>query len=708
MNKNEYDLLMWLINESISEAPGKFKFVDDNNDSDDENSEDDVFMDVNVDGDNDNNDNGDTKPMSLGAFLKKNGINKHLGQRVGNNPSTQFSQSNLQNQSLDALRRIKAGKGTQADIEKSKMLWSGYESLPNANKGGEIRVNGFGRYIRRNKAMEPDKYGRVKIAGKYFAKPANYDFPIMMVCLENIDPHDCQIIYEQIFDSNNTLMVGVASDRVNNAGDGMKIITKGFNFYLEDGWLNNEFNEIIEILKGMNDENGNPKYFKNEQEVQNLRDMANHNVDNPKLVGEYVSKANENNLELYNKFMEAENDEQVRAFMEMYKRTGAIMALCKELNLDVETFGHILSFKNTMLVLGSGRLTGAGVPPTYVLTPNMWLKFFKRRVKPNAVPFIIFVPNKKNRINMIKQPEMTSAPFSLKGMDIRTSDDILNAFYHGVPYKNLSVEQKKQFNVFCNFINPSACFPIKEFDVSDTYPIDPNDDPWEQQIGLINNLNGQHTLNKSAEDFKAIEDSISGINGKSEPEKSDSDDKNYSQKNVNEVEIYECLNEVYQNIIAFCEFENNKYKLDKNKYTIPDTTKKLTFEELQNKTYALLAEIARKKIRLSKPEIVNELVDSAIYFVSKINVLPIIPARRRKAGEHEWTQVQEAVNEMNRAIKFTVRPLSSDGETKSNKGGQIAESRKNIAKILKENKKYVNTFFKILENMDNSKNNLKY
>ena len=108
------------------------------------------------------------------------------------------------------------------------------------------------------------------------------------------------------------------------------------------------------------------------------------------------------------------------------------------------------------------------------------------------IPFPIWVPNRRFDINKKKDGKFTSRPYLTKDasgneVQIAQTSDVLNVFFLGKKWDELSEQQKISANIMCNFINPSECYMVTEYDVSDTTLIDPNGvDKFNEEIGLSN------------------------------------------------------------------------------------------------------------------------------------------------------------------------------------------------------------------------------
>jgi len=563
--------------------------------------------------------------------------------------------------------------------------------------------------------LTPDMFGRIKAQVVGPTKVNAYKFPIIVVSLYNIDPEDCKQIYIQFSQTGHTERVNVPKTRKNYGLDGVSFIIASENI---NTWIEDDAQQIINFLSSIKDENGNMRYFKDEQEIQNLKDTITNRCVSGEDIAELINTANKNNIEMFNAFIEAENDEEVAEYIKLYSRNNLINHLCVQLGLPV-SFGKILSMQNAALVLGSGKMTGAGVRPTFILTERQWIEHFGRRVNPSAVPFFIFVPFKKHRVNKYREQAFTSKPYELVDKDgnkhtISSTSDVLNAMYFGKKWHELTSQQKIAAAQMCNYINPSSCYMVQEFDVSDTTPTDPTNDKFEQEIGLLNRFTGE--MNAAASEFVKQQNLLGN-----ETKKEDNEEENKENNISTEQIIASKINKLaLTNVDEYCNYNGIPYT------KVNDDDSRSIINALMN--------IAKKFIPLRKQENIDILAGDAVYIICKIYkiALDLVQTIHRgtPSNEIEYNQCVNAVMNLARVVdgswKETIKKdknstpstiVSEDinnNDVQSNIGFKIYtdDQLKRFAfKMLGLTESRYNTFneFKtLLERMDNSKNNLHY
>lgn len=608
MKQEDYKYLLMLLKESVTEAFGKAK----NNSFDDDEYAPDDYDDFSYGDENDvDNNNVDDEQNKTNKNNSKNPYakGKELAHVIKNN-------------SYNALDRQRKGLPSDPEVI-SGIFMRDYKNPYNKSK---------------RDVLLPDKYGRIKIEAASISKSEKYGVPIILLTFLNIDREDCVSLMTKFNDIGNTLKVNIARTRENNDKDGVTFIINDSNYSL---WKENDLKQIIDFLKNIKYSNGEPKYFKNDEEVKNLMEYIDNRVITGKDLGAYFIKAKQNNIDLFNAFIEAENDSQMKEFIDFFQRFGITQKLCSELNVD-KYFGHILSVQNAALVLGSKQLTGAGVKPTFILTERMWIEKFKRFVKPNAKPFYIFVPSNKHRINNKKEAKFTSKPYTTKDKngneyEISSSPDVLNVFFSGKKWDELTEQQKIEANIMCNYINPSECYPQAEYDVSDTELIDPNVDPFTTQIGIINRFTGE--LNSAAINF-INQQNINGANSYR------SDDGNNDDNNENAFNIrHEEWNKlVYENILGYCKEHGIKIK----------TTKDISLNIIN-----ALRLIAEKYITYQKPENRVILIDDAVWATCKVMKIALDKIKKedfsigKPSNQVEFSQYFKAFSQCMDAVNGT-------------------------------------------------------
>lgn len=560
--------------------------------------------------------------------------------------------------------------------------------------------------------LSGDIFGRIKVLAQPVAKPKSeeYSEPIILITMLNIDPEDCVEIARKFSRVGHTLKVGVARTRQNNTRDGVTFIV--YNRSIKQ-WEEEDLEQILDFIGEFKNEDGTPKYFKDEEEKNNLRQYVMNRVVTGSDLGDYFSRAKENNIQLFNSFIEAESDEKIQEFIKRFQRFGLSNSLCSELGLN-NAFGRILSVQNASLVLGSGKLTGAGVQPTFILTENIWRKMFNRVVNPNAVPFYIWVPSNRIDINKRKEQQFTSKPYVAKGtngedVEISKTEDVLNTFFFGKKWNELSQQQKISASVLCNFINPSLCYPMAEFDVSDTTLIPGEKDVFNEEIGLANNLSGE--LNKAAEDFVKMQNIVA-----SEKKEEGGEDGEETIDAFSAAE--EQLNEyALKNINEYCQAKNIAYKEVEGSVSLTIIN--------------ALRTIAKPHISLKKEQNIAILVDDAVYAACLVMRICLDAVKTLKIGkaqnEIEYSQYVKAFSELMNVINGNwkdyepnynnMKAVSEGVDEGCVEEGQEFNPFKNkkyspkeiavlAAQALPNNKVASDMFESLLERMDKSKRNL--
>jgi hypothetical protein len=346
---------------------------------------------------------------------------------------------------------------------------------------------------------EPNMFGRIQVTGVP-GSTKKYGEPVFIVSMYNIDAHDVHELAARILKRGRTLNALTASTRDKRGKDGVTMVVpqKGL-----DMWKEEEIPFIIDFLKEKNiDKNGEIKYGSDE-DFENLRSYLQNKIFTKKDVDSFLFNVSKNFSELLKTFMESENDEEVRAIIEAYARYNISEEICKDLNIDA-SYGHILSWTNVKTIMCSGRNA------TFILPEKTWKRCFGRLVKPTAKPFFINVPSNKNWNGKWKNP--TPLPYtytdpkdgSTKTVNISSTEDILDIFYEGQPYNELSTQQRFKVNTLANELNVRNTTRIPEYDVSDTV-WDPKLNPvdvFNEEIGLLNNLTGELNA-KAKEDFNS-------------------------------------------------------------------------------------------------------------------------------------------------------------------------------------------------------------
>lgn len=702
MVENE-EYIKKLISEAMEEAFGKkpsFQFVDDEGD---DNQFDDDYQEP-----------GDVETGEQTETPRK-------GERGSAFRGPEYMRTRNQHKGqIDRLRSDNAATRATFNNDAFGMPWTGSKEKAN-NPYNNAKKD----------VLEPDQFGRVKVRFQFVMKPKSpeYKEPLMLIELLNIDPEDCVEIAKKFTRYNHTQYVWVPKVRQNNEKDG-KPYRDGVVFYVYnsvlDLWKQEDLEEIIDFIGAFKNEDGTPKYYRDEQDKENLRQYVLNRVVSGRDLSEYFSNAKQNNIELFNAFIEAENDDKVQEFIKKYQRFGLINKICSELGLDF-SFGRIISVQNASLVLGSGRQTGAGVPPTFILTEKIWRKMFGRIVNPTAVPFYIWVPNERYEINKEKEQQFTSKPYKVKGengedIEINKTEDVLNTFFFGKKWNELSEQQKISAAVLCNFINPSKCYPMAEYDVSDTTfvpgllkqrngtPI--TDDLFNTQVGLTNRFSGE--MNQAAAELVKQQQKNAGAAATDGSENGDED--------VDLLKMFaDDLNEyALKEIDEYCQSKNISYP--KNE------------ENISLSIINALRTIARPYITQKKGSNAALLVDDAVYttcLLMRIALDAVKILKTTKIDDMTFAQFEKALGvlmdvingrwkqEVKRQEEPTVlRNVSEsvvDGEEDNNEENPFKdkvysplELKVFATKALGGVKTANDMFESLMERMDKSKTNLIY
>lgn len=560
--------------------------------------------------------------------------------------------------------------------------------------------------------LSADVFGRIKVKAAQIPNPKSdkYKEPLVVIDMLNIDSQDCVEIAKRFAKYGHTMDVTVPPTRQNNTRDGVQFIVLDRSV---EQWKEEDLEQILDFIGSFKNEDGSPKYFRDEQDKENVRQYVSNRVMTGSDVGQYFMTAKKNNIELFNAFIEAESDEKVEEFIKMYQRFNLSNMLCAELGLPV-TFGRILSTQNASLVLGSRRMTGAGVTPTFILTERMWREKFGRVVNPNAVPYPIWVPSRRFVINKMKDAQFTSRPYVTKdtsGQDVEISktSDVLNVFFLGKKWDELSEQQKISANIMCNFINPSECYMVTEYDVSDTTLVDPNGpDKFKDEIGLANRFSGE--FNEAAANFIKTQNLIAKGDDTSETGGNEED----SRINAFNATLEQLNEYALKNVDEYCSAKGISY---------PKNPKDVS-QSLIN----AMKIIAKQHISLRKDSNVEVLVNDAVYATCKVMKIGLDLLNTLRIGKPtndiEFSQYQKAFSVLmdvingnwknyNAAYKQNMANVSESIENKENnpfadKKYTPEELKILAAKALPSDKVRTDMFESLLERMDNSKRNLIY
>lgn len=569
--------------------------------------------------------------------------------------------------------------------------------------------------------MLPSQYGRIQIQAHPFHKSESYDFPFYALTMYNIDRRDCKKIHTMFIGNkmaNSVNQTNVDTRRAFN-NDAIKFIIPMSKV---DAWKENDLEEIINYLSSVKDENGKPAYFRNEEEIENLRQaIDNRLVSNFHEMAKDSINSYQSNYELLQLLSEIENDSQVQDFIKMYQRIGYFFnkfggAGASDGGDISKTFGHVLSLQNMMVIMGSGKKTSNGNQPSFILTQKQWARL-GRAVKPNATSFVIYKPNNGTHLNKIKPPKFTSDSYQKANtngevVDVNTAQDVAYNFFFAEEYKKLSLQQKISFNVMCNLVNnPSGFYPIIEYDIDDTVLIDPNNDPFHTEVGLKNRFNfepneaAMELLNK----VKALDDA--------NKENEEPDGQITQSQDVRFDIMQENTKVAYKVALQYAKDNNIEIKQYGN-----DTSTSLV---------TLLIEITKHlsidTISHSKPEYIEPIVYSTVhaycyfYTVALDVVNTIIPPNKRvqKNDEEKINYVLVLVRKLAEELDKVNKLYNDDtvqkqiAESLEGKGEEIGTwFLKNFApeiykKKMIQRRQMTESFNKMLSRMDESKYNVK-
>lgn len=361
----------------------------------------------------------------------------------------------------------------------------------------------------------PDQFGRVKVSYFVNTNPKNYEDPISVFKLKNIDPQDCSLLTQMLANEPMLLNISVDSYREKSeihperTNDGISLIVDSKD---AEKFVSEVIPKIVSKLKSIQDEKGNPKYFKDQGEIDNFYSYLKHEFYalDPDKISDYFKQIEQiemDNIKLFRRFLAAENDQAVQEFVAIYGRTGLMDQICDEGGIDIR-FGKTLSIQNAAIILGSRQLTGAGVTPTFLLTKKVWYKRYGRVVKPNAEPYKLWCPYGQKKVKTIQAPELNT-PYTKtykNGVTATITDvtGVLKDKFKTDDFRSLSYQQKMSLNQFCNPIDTKFFYPCVEFDISDTELLDPNgEDKFYKEVGLSDRFKG--TRNQAALDLLEIE-----------------------------------------------------------------------------------------------------------------------------------------------------------------------------------------------------------
>ena len=348
---------------------------------------------------------------------------------------------------------------------------------------------------------------------------------------------------------------------------------------------------------------GKPLYG-DEKQLSNLQSTIESKIYTDADVENYFHASEKGNLEKYQSYLESEDDEEINAIIALYQRGGLMDMVCKKLNIP-KSFGHILSWKNAKAIIGSGRNA------TFVLPEEAWRLVFGRVIKPGAQPFFVRIPNARNKKGKWKNPTDIYFPYvddqgKSQRVRLTCTEDILQTFFGGKPYEELSPQQQYFVNCLANSENVKSYFALQEYDVADTI-WDPKLNPvdvFTQTVGLENNLHGG--LNQAAKD--EMERRQVELDNEEPEDETDSQQDAPENTDARFANMINMTNEAYKNVKAYAESEGITYHTTPNDVSLSLVNALLT--------------IAKKKFPetqgLTNPRLYNELAENAVYFVCRI------------------------------------------------------------------------------------------
>lgn len=550
---------------------------------------------------------------------------------------------------------------------------------------------------------KPNMFGRIQVTGVP-GSTKKYGEPVYIISMYNIDPNDVHELSIQLLKRGRTLRAVTASTRDKRGKDGITLVVPQKNL---DMWKEEEIPFIIDFLKENNTtEDGKLKYGSDEN-FENLRNYLENRIFTTKDVDSFLFNVSKNFSELLKNFMESENDEEVRAILEAYSRYNISEEMCKDLNIDA-SYGHILSWTNVKTVMCSGRNA------TFILPEKTWLRCFGRLVKPNAKPFFINVPSNKNWKG--KWKNQTALPYTYtdpkdgttKTVNISSTEDILNIFYEGRPYDELSTQQRFKVNTLANELNVRNTTRIPEYDVSDTV-WDPNLNPvdvFNEEIGLLNNLTGELNA-KAKEDF----------NSKLNKQKSNLEDTEETI-DVEETDAKIAM-ELQRTKVAF---KNLSAFARKNDIHVSDGNGDITSAFVVTLINAA-KKLIPKKIGVTNPTEVERLANNIVHFICvylKIGLKYVAGIKTPiKVDSSMLSEIDIVVTILLNAIERssektddkTYKTALEEGRSDKKDDDLHTKIHEFFSELNKEAeelelKRINESFYSLLQRMDNSKNNL--
>jgi hypothetical protein len=554
----------------------------------------------------------------------------------------------------------------------------------------------------------PNMFGRIQVTGVP-GDTKKYNEPVFVVSLYNIEPQDVQDLAGLLPKRGKTLACYPASTRELHGKDGVTMLVPQKKL---QSWKETEIPFLIEFLKERNKSaNGTPKYGE-EQDFENLQKFLENRVWTMADIDKSHFESTKNFSEFLKRFLESENDDELNDMLSVYARYGISEEMCKDLNLPA-SYGHILSWRNVKAVIYSGRNA------TFILPEKTWRRLFGRLVKPDAKPFFINVPSTKNWNG--KWKNKTPLPYTYidpddgtyKTINLSSTEDILNTFYDGRPYDDLSSQQKMRVNTIANDLNVRNTTRIPEYDVSDTV-WDPNLKPvdvFNEEIGLLNNLTGELNA-KAKEDLE---------NRLADKKNNKDDNEDTVDVNLSDAKI---AMSTYKTKIAF---KNLSDFARQKKVHVNDGNGDVS-TAFVNTLRNVAEKLIPKRIGVTNKEEKDRLINNIIYLICRylgIALSQVEGFRRKLRDEVDSNMISEidvVLSELMDAVIMGVKDKDGDDTYKT-----ALEESKNMSlrphksfhdvlyaffeklnkEVREEKRKNINeTFYSMLNRMENAKKNL--
>ena len=303
--------------------------------------------------------------------------------------------------------------------------------------------------------------------------------------------------------------------------------------------------------------------------------------------------------------------------------------------------------------------------------------------------------------------QFTSRPYTWEDENgnkqtIASTEDVLRVMFSGKRWEELSAQQKISASVMCNYINPSNCYPLPEFDVSDTVLLDPNGpDPFNEEVGLANRFSGE---------FNAAANELIKAQGLFTNKNQDSQGSNQEDEHEeNAVDaMLEKFNEIaLKNITEYCAA---------NGINLPEGIKDPSVILIE-----AMRKVAREEINFSKKENVDRLVDDAVYATCvtmniALDSVGLLRNKGKMTNKMEFAQYSVAFQKLYKVIsgqyKEEMAGVRSEVAEGINQSPWKKYSDEELLALAEKNmpteELNENIFDSWMDRMDNSKTNLKY